>query len=59
MVFLNVQQYQLALFLINEKAINDKNMIEYFKLNIVKYYKDIFLKNTSIEEAEPITFKKV
>jgi len=38
MVFLNVQQYQLALFLINEKAINDKNMIEYFKLNIVKYY---------------------
>jgi len=38
MVFLNVQQYQLALFLINEKAINDKKMIEQFKLNIVKYY---------------------
>ena len=44
MVFLNVQQYQLVLFLINEKAINYKKMIEHFKRIIVKYYEDIFSK---------------
>ena len=37
-------------FLINEKVINDKKMIEHFKPIIVKYYEDIFIKSVSIEE---------
>ena len=39
-------------FLINEKVINDKKMIEYFKPIIVRYYEDIFLKNATAEDKD-------
>jgi hypothetical protein len=44
-------------FLINEKVISDKKMIEYLKATIISYYEDIFLKNTSIEERDSKTYR--
>ena len=37
-------------FMINEKIINDKKMIEHMKPVLIRYYEDIFLKNASIDE---------
>jgi hypothetical protein len=39
-------------FMINEKVINDKKMIEHIKPVIVRYYEDIFLKNASEDETD-------
>jgi hypothetical protein len=37
-------------FMINEKVISDKKMIEHIKPVIVRYYEDIFLKNALEDE---------
>jgi hypothetical protein len=39
-------------FMINEKVINDKKMIEHIKPILAKYYEDMFLKNASADEKE-------
>jgi hypothetical protein len=39
-------------FMINEKVINDKKMIEHMKPVIIRYYGDMFLKNASVDEKE-------
>ena len=39
-------------FMINEKMISDKKMIEHFKPIIVTYYEDTFLKNASVDERD-------
>ena len=39
-------------FMINEKMITDKKMIERMKPVIARYYEDMFLKNASAEEKE-------
>jgi hypothetical protein len=44
-------------FLINEKVISDKKMIEYLKATIISYYEDIFLKNTSVKERDSKTYQ--
>jgi hypothetical protein len=37
-------------FMVNEKVISDKKMVEHIKAIIVRYYKDAFLKNASVDE---------
>jgi hypothetical protein len=44
-------------FLINEKVISDKKIIEYPKTTITGYYEDIFVKNASVEERDPKTYQ--
>jgi len=39
-------------FMINEKVITDKKMIERIKPIIVRYYEDTFLKNASVDERD-------
>ena len=39
-------------FMINEKVISDKRMVEHFESIIVRYYEDTFLKNASVDEKE-------
>jgi len=37
-------------FMVNEKVISDKKMVEHIKAIIVRYYEDAFLKNASVDE---------
>jgi hypothetical protein len=46
------QWYSWLSFMINEKMITDKKMIERMKPVIARYYEDMFLKNASAEEKE-------
>ena len=39
-------------FMINEKMITDKKMIEHMKPDIARYYEEMFLKNVSIDERD-------
>jgi hypothetical protein len=39
-------------FMINEKVLSDKKMVEHFKSIIVRYYEDTFLKNASVDEKD-------
>jgi hypothetical protein len=45
-------------FLINEKVINERKMIEYIKPIIVRYYEDTFLKNASIDERDSKSYQQ-
>jgi hypothetical protein len=45
-------------FMVNEKVISDKKMVEYIKLVIIQYYEDIFLQNTSIAERNSTSYKE-
>jgi hypothetical protein len=42
-----------SLFMINEKVINDKKMIQHTKSVIAKYYEETFVKNVSVDERDP------
>ena len=39
-------------FLINDKIIIDKKIIEYLKPDIISYYEEVFLKNTQVNERD-------
>jgi hypothetical protein len=45
-------------FLINEKVINERKMIEYMKPLIVRYYEDTFLKNASVDEKDSKSYQQ-
>ncbi|HYX54881.1 MAG TPA: hypothetical protein VE818_01865 [Nitrososphaeraceae archaeon] len=45
-------------FLINEKVINERKMIEYMKPIIVRYYEDTFLKNASVDEKDSKSYQQ-
>ena len=45
-------------FLINEKVINERKMIEYMKPIIVRYYEDTFLKNASVDERDSKSYQQ-
>lgn len=45
-------------FLINEKVINERKMIEYIKPIIVRYYEDTFLKNASVDERDSKSYQQ-
>jgi hypothetical protein len=39
-------------FLINQKVIDDRRLVEYMKRFLVRYYEETFLKHASIDERE-------
>jgi hypothetical protein len=39
-------------FMINEKMISDKNMIDYMKPVIARYYEETFVKNISVDQRD-------
>jgi hypothetical protein len=45
-------------FMINEKIITDKKLIEYFKPMIISYYEDTFLKSASAIERESYNYQQ-
>jgi hypothetical protein len=44
-------------FLINEKVVSDRKMIEYLKATIISYYENVSLKNASVEERDSKTYQ--
>jgi hypothetical protein len=44
-------------FMINEKVITDKKMVQHFNPVIVRYYEDTFLKNASVDEKESESYQ--
>ena len=45
-------------FMVNEKLITDKKMIEHFKPIIVRYYEDTFLENASVDEKDSKSYQE-
>jgi hypothetical protein len=45
-------------FMVNEKVITDKKMIEHIKPIIVRYYEDTFLKNASVDESDSKSYQE-
>lgn len=39
-------------FLINQKVVDDRRLIDYMKADIVRYYEEAFLKHASIDERD-------
>ena len=37
-------------FMVNEKVISDKKMVEHIKAILLRYYEDVFMKNASVDE---------
>ena len=49
-------------FMVNEKVINDKKMLEHIKPLIMNYYENVFLTNASVDERNSnlyLDFKKL
>ena len=45
-------------FMVNEKVISDKKMVEHIKAIIVRYYEDAFLKNASVDERDSKSYQE-
>ena len=45
-------------FMINERVITDKKLIEYIKPMIISYYEDTFLKSGSASERDPSRYQQ-
>ena len=45
-------------FMINERIITDKKLIEYIRPMIISYYEDIFLKSVSASERDSSRYQK-
>jgi hypothetical protein len=49
-------------FLINQKVVDDRRLMDYMKADIIRYYEDAFLKHASIAERDSnsyLQFKKL
>jgi hypothetical protein len=46
-------------FMINERMITDKKLIEYVKPMIISYYEDTFLKSGSASERDPSRYQQL
>jgi hypothetical protein len=46
-------------FMINERIITDKKLIEYIKPMIISYYEDTFLKSGSASERDPSRYQQL
>lgn len=46
-------------FLINEKVVVDRKLIQHIKPIIVRYYEDTFLKNASVNERDSETYQEL
>jgi len=45
-------------FMISEKVISGKKIIEHIKPVIARYYEDIFMKNVSIDERDSRSYQE-
>jgi hypothetical protein len=45
-------------FLINQKVVDDRRLIDYMKVDIIRYYEDAFLKHASIDERDPNSYQQ-
>lgn len=46
-------------FLINEKVIDDRKMIDYMKPNLVRYYEEIFLKKILVDKGDSKSYQEL
>jgi hypothetical protein len=44
-------------FLINQKVVDDRRLMDYMKADIIRYYEDAFLKHTSIDERDSNSYQ--
>jgi hypothetical protein len=45
-------------FVVNEKVISDRKMVEHIKPVIARYYEDMFLKNASVDERDSKSYQE-
>ena len=45
-------------FLINQKMVDDRTLIDYMKADIVRYYEEAFLKHASIDERDSNSYQQ-
>jgi hypothetical protein len=45
-------------FLINQKVVDDRRLMDYMKADIIRYYEDAFLKHASIDERDPNSYQQ-
>jgi hypothetical protein len=58
MVLSHVNSLEWLSFMINERIITDKKLIEYIKPMIISYYEDTFLKSGLASEREPSRYQQ-
>jgi hypothetical protein len=44
-------------FLINQKVVDDRRLMDYMKADIIRYYEDAFLKHASIDERDSNSYQ--
>lgn len=45
-------------FLINQKVVEDRRLMDYMKADIIRYYEDAFLKHASIDERDSNSYQQ-
>jgi hypothetical protein len=45
-------------FLINQKVVDDRRLVDYMKADIIRYYEDAFLKHASIDERDSNSYQQ-
>jgi hypothetical protein len=45
-------------FLINQKVVDDRRLMNYMKADIIRYYEDAFLKHASIDERDSNSYQQ-
>jgi hypothetical protein len=45
-------------FLINQKVVDDRRLMDYMKADIIRYYEDAFLKHASIDERDSNSYQQ-
>jgi hypothetical protein len=45
-------------FLINQKVVGDRRLMDYMKADIIRYYEDAFLKHASIDERDSNSYQQ-
>lgn len=45
-------------FLINQKVVEDRRLMDYMKADIIRYYEDAFLRHASIEERDSNSYQQ-
>lgn len=58
MVFSHINSVNWLSFMVNEKVISDRKMIEHIKPVIARYYEDTFLKNASVDERDSKSYQE-
>ena len=45
-------------FLINQKVVDDRRLMDYMKADIIRYYEDAFLKHASMDERDSNSYQQ-